>query len=69
MLFSLFLSPFSKSYFQGLLETQYQWKKFTLGARYAFGLAPFIKFTLPGEAEQKEKNQSLQLFLRYEFIP
>lgn len=58
----------SKSYFQGLIETQYQWRRFTFGARYAFGLAPYIKFTLPGEAEQKERNQSLQIFMRYEFF-
>jgi hypothetical protein len=58
----------SKSYFQGLLETQYQWRKFTFGARYTFGLAPYIKFTLPGEAEMKERNQSLQIFLRYQFL-
>jgi hypothetical protein len=58
----------SKSYFQGLIETQYQWRRFSFGARYTFGLQPFIKFTLPGEAEQKEKNQSLQVFLRYQLF-
>lgn len=56
----------SKSYFQGLFETQYQWKRFSFGARYTFGLQPYIKFTLPGQPEQKERNQSLQVFLRYE---
>lgn len=55
----------SKSYFQGLIESQYQWKKFSFGARYTFGLSPYLKFTLPGEAERKERNQSLQFFIRY----
>lgn len=56
----------SRSYFQGLFETQYQWRRFSFGARYTFGLQPYIKFTLPGQPEQKERNQSLQVFLRYE---
>lgn len=59
-------SAFSKSYFQAVFETQYQWKRFSLGARYAFGLQPYIKFTLPGGVRQEEKNSSLQIFLRYQ---
>jgi len=59
-------SNFAKSYFQALVETQYQWKRFSLGARYSFGLQPYLKFTLPGGAQQNERNRSLQLFLRYE---
>ncbi|MEO8404242.1 MAG: hypothetical protein ABI480_06595 [Chitinophagaceae bacterium] len=58
-------SVFSKSYFQAMFETQYQWKRFTLGARYSMGLQPYIKFRLPG-GDQQEKNSSVQLFLRYE---
>lgn len=58
----------SKSYFQGLLETQYQWKRFSFGARYNFGLQPYIRFTLPNEPERKERNQSLQIFIRYELL-
>lgn len=57
---------FAKSYFQGVIETQYRWKRFSIGARYTFGLEPYIKFTLPGGAQQKERNQNLNLFLRYE---
>lgn len=60
-------SAFAKSYFQAVFETQYQWKKFSLGARYSFGLQPYIKFTLPGGAQQQERNTSLQVFLRYQF--
>ena len=59
-------SAFVKSYFQAVLESQYKWKRFSLGARYSFGLQPYIKFTLPGGVQQQEKNSSLQIFLRYE---
>ncbi|MBC7874119.1 MAG: hypothetical protein H7Y01_09000, partial [Ferruginibacter sp.] len=47
-------SNFAKSYFQGVLETQYRWKRFSLGARYAFGLQPYIKFSLPGGTQHQE---------------
>ncbi len=63
---SAYASGFSKTYFQAVFETQYQWKRFSLGARYAFGLQPYIKFTLPGGTQQQEKNSSLQVFLRYQ---
>jgi hypothetical protein len=59
-------SVFSKSYFQAVIESQYKWKRFSLGARYAFGLDPYIRFTLPGGTQQQEKNSSLQIFLRYQ---
>lgn len=55
-----------KSWFQGIIQTQYQWKRFSIGARYSFGLEPYIKFTLPNLPLQQEKNSSLQIFLRYE---
>lgn len=59
-------SEFRKSYWQAILQTQYQWKRFTLGARYSFGLQPYINFTLPGGIPQEEKNNSLQLFILFE---
>ena len=59
-------SSFSKSYFQALIETEYNWKRFYFGMRYSFGLQPYIKFSLPGGAQQKEKNSSLQLYIRYD---
>lgn len=59
-------SNFAKSYFQAIIETQYKWKRFSLGARYSFGLQPYLTFTLPGGTQQREKNRSLQVFLRYE---
>jgi len=59
-------SNFVKSYFQGVLETQYRWRRFSIGLRYAFGLEPYLKFKLPGGVQQQERNNSLNLFLRYE---
>jgi len=59
-------SVFSKSYFQATTELQYKWKRFSIGAAYSFGLQPYIQFTLPGGTHQKERNSSLQVFLRYE---
>ena len=56
-----------KNDIQVLFETQYKWKYFSLGARYAFGLQPYIKYTDPflGSPVQK-KNNSLNVFIRYE---
>jgi len=59
-------SNFAKSYFQAMFETQYQWKRFSIGARYSLGLEPFIRFTLPNGVPQQERNQSIQIFLRYQ---
>lgn len=59
-------SNFARSYFQALIETQYRWKRFSLGAKYSFGLQPYLKFTLPGGRQQNERNRSIQVFLRYE---
>ncbi|NOT51474.1 MAG: hypothetical protein HOP10_09380 [Chitinophagaceae bacterium] len=57
---------FKRSYWQAILQTQYQWRRFTFGARYNFGLQPYISFTLPGGNPQEEKNSSLQLFILFE---
>ncbi len=60
-------SSFAKSYFQFMLETQYTWKRFSLGARYSWGITPYITYTSPLTGQtQKERNASLQIFLRYE---
>jgi len=59
-------TEFAKSYFQFALETQYKWKRFSFGARYSFGLQPYIKFTIPGQPEKQERNNALQIFIRYE---
>jgi hypothetical protein len=59
-------SLFRKSYWQAVVESQYKWNRLSFGARYAFGLQPYIQFTLPGQASRQERNHALQLFLRYE---
>lgn len=59
-------SNFVKSYFHASVETQYRKGRFTLGARYAFGLQPYLRFNVGGGQVQQEKNKNLQLFLRYE---
>lgn len=59
-------SIFKKTYWQAVVETQYKWKRFSFGARYAFGLQPYIQFTLPGQPQREERNHALQLFIRYE---
>lgn len=61
-------SVFNKNYLLGVIETQYQWKKFSVGARYVFGLQPYIKFTLPGGNLQQEKNKTVQIFIRYQLF-
>jgi hypothetical protein len=60
------VSAFAKSWFQGIIQTQYHWKHFSIGVKYSFGLQPYIKFTLPNQPLQEEKNSSFQIFLRYE---
>jgi hypothetical protein len=57
---------FEKSYFQGVFETQYRWKRFSFGARYTFGLQPYITVSLPNQPDRKEKNSNILIFMRYE---
>ncbi len=61
-------SNFVNTYWQALFETQYKLGRFSFGARYAFGLQPFIQFTLPGGSRQQEKNSSFQIFIRYDLF-
>jgi hypothetical protein len=62
------IATFAKSYFHAAFETQYRYRRFSFAARYAFGLQPFINFTLPGGPPQKERNQTLQVVVRYELF-
>jgi len=57
---------FATSYFQGMAELQYQWRRFTAGARYSFGLQPYITYTIANQPERNERNKALVLLLRYE---
>jgi hypothetical protein len=58
---------FARSYLQFMAEMQYTYKRVTLGARYAWGLQPYLTFASPVTGQlQKERNASLNIFLRYE---
>lgn len=59
-------SLFAKSYLQATFQTHFQWKRLSIGARYSFGLQPYIKFSLPNGVQREERNSSLQVFLRYD---
>lgn len=59
-------SNFVRTYLQASVETQFRWKRFSLGINYSAGLQPWLKFTLPGGIKQEEKTHMLKLFLRYE---
>lgn len=54
---------------QLLFESQYQWKRFSFGARYNYGLQPYIKYTNPFSNQPASKNKnSLNLFVRFELF-
>lgn len=48
-----------------LLQTDYHWKRFSLGLRYTQNLEPFIKYTKPDGEVLNEKNKVLQAVLRF----
>lgn len=58
-------SSFKPIYLQGTFETEYKWKKLSLGIEYEQGLQPFIRKEYFINSSQ-EKNPTLQIFLRYE---
>ncbi|HEY0066397.1 MAG TPA: hypothetical protein VGB46_03515 [Flavisolibacter sp.] len=58
-------SVFTSSQLHALIETQYQWKRFSFGLRYTQGLLPFIRYTEPNGVLREEKNRSLQAFIRF----
>jgi hypothetical protein len=49
-----------------LVQADYQWKNLSFGLRYAKDMQPYIKFTKPDGTVDEEKNQSLQLVVRYQ---
>jgi hypothetical protein len=60
-------SNFTRHNFQWLAEVQYQWRRFSFGARYSQDLKPFIHYSdqttgLP----LSKKNASFNVFVRYE---
>ncbi|MGZ5286596.1 MAG: hypothetical protein ACXWV0_04995 [Flavisolibacter sp.] len=48
-----------------MVQTDVQWKRFTVGLRYAKDLQPYIKYTQPDGKINEEKNAFFQLILRY----
>ncbi|HUC82257.1 MAG TPA: hypothetical protein VMR70_15235, partial [Flavisolibacter sp.] len=48
-----------------LLQTDYHWKRFSLGMRFTQNLQPFIKYTRPDGTIADEKNKVLQAILRF----
>jgi hypothetical protein len=53
-------------FLQWRLETQYRWKRFSLGMNYSVALQPFQKFVTSGGEYKNKSTGSFQLFLRYE---
>lgn len=60
-------SVFTASQWHYLLQTEYSWKKWGVGLRYTGGLQPFIRYIENG-IRKEEKNNSLQVLLRYNFV-
>ena len=59
-------SLFRSSNLQWLLEAQYRWRRWSVGGRFAQGLQPYIEYVDDQGQAQRERNHSLQLFIRYE---
>jgi hypothetical protein len=59
-------SLFRSTNLQWLLETQYRWKRWSVGGRFTEGLQPYIEYVDEQGRAQNERNHSLQMFIRYE---
>ena len=57
---------FRKNSFQGLIEGQYVWNRFTFGARYAIGLQNYLTYTSPAGNLVEKKNDALIVFIHFE---
>ena len=58
-------SFFYKSTAGILFQTDYYWKRISLGLRYTQNVAPFIRYTKPDGAVLNETNRLLQAILRF----
>jgi hypothetical protein len=58
-------SFFTKSQVQLILNTEYTWKRLSGGIRYAKGLQPFIRYTTSTGEVNAQKNQSVNVFIRF----
>lgn len=48
-----------------LLQTDYQWRRLSLGLKFTKDMQSYIKYTLPDGAVENQKNWSLQFMLRF----
>jgi hypothetical protein len=48
-----------------LIQTDYQWKRFSFGLRYKKDIQPYIKYTQPDGRVDVKKNQSLEAIIRF----
>ncbi len=48
-----------------LLQSDFQWRRFSLGLKYARDLQPYIKYTLPDGAVEDKRNWSLEIIFRF----
>lgn len=58
-------SFFYKTQIHLLLQTDFEWRRFTVGLRYTKDVQPYIRYTEPNGKVNEERNQTLQVFLRY----
>lgn len=47
------------------LQTDYRWRRLSLGLRYTKDVQPYIKYTFPDGGVSDQKNSSLQFMLRF----
>jgi hypothetical protein len=58
---------FTKNSFQALVQSQYDWRRWSIGVRYAIGLQPYIKYKDPISGSPIEKtSNALTVFIRFE---
>ena len=51
-----------------MIQTDYQWKRFSFGLRYKKDIQPYIKYTQPDGKVNVKKNQSLEAIIRFKII-
>jgi hypothetical protein len=54
-----------KTQWQLLLQTEYNWRRWTLGLRYRADLEPFISYTRPGGTVLDKRNEAFEAILRF----
>jgi hypothetical protein len=54
-----------KTQWQLLLQTDYSWRRWTLGIRYRFDTEPYIRFTKPDGTVVEKRNDALEAILRF----